>query len=153
MPSVALYVGSLFDFPQDMLKSIGEVDGCLMALLNHGVLEGSDYSGVFAEREAKRLLFGALGELYGFRVRHLVSRTCDLDQFSQAVLAQASSDLQDGGSSCVFTDIRKQVHIQAQGVLEALTPNGEIAKEEGLAAYASTQSFLQENGKWAVEEA
>lgn len=154
LPQGPQSVEELFNYPIQLVQaafSKPEWQDRCAALLRWGVVEHSDYSGIFAEREAKRLLFMALSQCNGIHVPHMVTKTCDIDPGSQRILLRMSEALDDG-ESCVFADIRSQLHPEAQQWCFAAVPSHDDsikAKEE---AYRAMWSFLAENGDWAVDQ-
>ena len=50
-----------------------------LCLLSEGLIEHSDYSGILAEREAKRLLFQVLDEDCGLCIPYQFTKSCDID--------------------------------------------------------------------------
>ncbi len=144
----------LFNYPESILKDAfvhGAWQDRCKALLSRGVVEHSDYSGVFAEREAKRLLFEALRDHCAVRVPHMVTKTCDSDLLCQDVLLHSSS-IQDDFWSCVFTDIRSRIHPDAQAWCDAALPKCDDPLETRQHAYDTIISWLLENSNWAVDQ-
>ena len=145
----------LFNYPQELVRSVfansAYADRC-MKLLAKGVAEHSDYSGVCAERECRRLLFQVLYQDFGVSFPQVVTRTCDIDKTCQEVLVHLSES-QDSSRSCVFTDIRTQIHPEAQAFCSQLVPDENASKEECEASFKSIWDYLMENADWAVTEA
>ena len=144
----------LFNFPASILEDAfvhRQLKGRCKALLSWGVVEHSDYSGVFAEREAKRLLFEALKDRCSVHVPHMVAKTCDSDLLCQDVLLHSSS-IQDDSWSCVFTDIRSQIHRDAQEWCDAALPNHDDPLETRQHAYDTIISWFLQNSNWAVDQ-
>lgn len=154
LPRGPTSVEELFNYPIQLVQAAFSKpewrDRC-GDLLRWGVVEHSDYSGIFAEREAKRLLFMALGQCAGIHVPHMVTKTCDIDPGSQRFLLHMSEMLDDG-ESCVFADIRSQLHPEAQEWCFAAVPSPDdpIKTKEG--AYQAMSDFLAANGDWAVDQ-
>ena len=148
----------LFDFPGDLVDAVfadvSRADRC-RRLLMHGVVEHSDYSGICAERESKRLLFQVLREQKRLDVAHVFTKSCDSDAQCQKVLLHMSAVL-DGGASCVFTDIRQQVVEDAQNWCTAMTPgqedDGLYAREQVEGRYKEIQEYLLSNSSWVVDQ-
>lgn len=146
----------LFNYPVNLVADAFKVserkDRCL-SLLRDGVAEHSDYSGISAEREAKRLLFQVLEEDYDLSVPHEVTKACDIDPDCQDVLIQAS-DILDNGRSCVFTDIRCQVHPEVQAFCEDALVKADGSQEGQQAVYQKIWDhlLLPETGALAVHE-
>ena len=158
LPAGPADVHELFNYPEVLVHDAfkkSEWESRLRKLLQDGLIEHSDYSGVSAEREAKRLLFQVLEDNYSFPVPHYFLRACDIDSNCQDVLIQAS-DLLDGGRSCVFTDIRAQVHPEAQAFCEDVLNKTNCAggddKEAAEAANQEIFDYLMQNGEKAVSE-
>ena len=144
----------MFNFPTDLVQSCfsaPEFQERCRRLLEHGIIEHSDYSGVHAEREAKRLLLQALMEDHNMNVPHLVTKTCDIDEEAQRVLLEASQQL-DGCASCVFTDVHCQISPSAQAYVKMLQPQARDSKEVKRAAYEDMQRWLLENGSDVVDQ-
>ena len=141
------------DLVDDAFKSNERKQRC-MSLLREGLIEHSDYSGISAEREAKRLLFQVLHEDYGLSVPHNFIKSCDIDPDCQAVLVHTSDTL-DEQRSCVFKDIREQIHPVAQAFCEeALASADPDSIDLFEAAYKKIFQYLlaTENGAFAVNE-
>ena len=141
------------DLVDDAFKSNERKQRC-MSLLREGLIEHSDYSGISAEREAKRLLFQVLHEEYGLSVPHHFIKSCDIDPDCQAVLVHASDTL-DEQRSCVFKDIREQIHPVAQAFCEEVLASADPDSIDLLeAAYKKIFQYLlaTENGAFAVNE-
>jgi len=154
LPQGPQSVKELFNYPEQLVQaafSKPEWQDRCVDLLRWGVVEHSDYSGIFAEREAKRLLFMALGQCKGIHVPHMVRKTCDIDPSSQRVLLHMSEVL-DAGESCVFADIRAQLHPEAQEWCLAASPKPEDSIKAKEDAYQAMADFLLENGHWAVDQ-
>ena len=154
LPRGAETFEELFNFPVTLLQaafSQPEWEERCKSLLQRGVVEHSDYSGVFAERESKRLLFQALREEQSFFVPHMVTKTCDNDEVCQSVLIHASQ-VMDEQCSCVFTDIRSQIHPEAQEWCTAALPNPTDPLQTCENAYTDIANFLLENSAWVVDQ-
>lgn len=154
LPQGPKSVEELFDYPNQLVQaafSKPEWQGRCADLLRWGVVEHSDYSGIFAEREAKRLLFLALGQSHGIHVPHMVRKTCDIDPGSQRFLLHMSETLDDG-ESCVFADIRSQLHPEAQEWCSAAVPSPSDSTKAKEDAYQAMSDFLAQNGDWAVDQ-
>ena len=144
----------LFNFPSDLLKvcfDVPKFQARCRALLKHGIVEHSDYSGVHAEREVKRLLLQAMREDYGMEVAHCVTKTCDNDRDCQKVLL-AASEMLDDSRSCVFPDILCQISEDAQAVVAALQPPVGATREVKQAAHEAVRDWLFQNGDAAVAQ-
>ncbi|CAE6929587.1 unnamed protein product [Symbiodinium sp. CCMP2592] len=144
----------LMQFPEHMVWTVFEradFKSRVLSLLQHGVCESSDYSGVFAEGEAKRLMFRAIERQTGFKVPHVATRTCDIDSSAQATLVHIS-DVQERGNMCVFPDIRQQVHQLAQDWLDGCAPGPEATQDQQAQAYEAMHDWLRRNGSWAVNQ-
>ena len=128
------------DLVDDAFKSNERKQRC-MSLLREGLIEHSDYSGISAEREAKRLLFQVI-------------KSCDIDPDCQAALVHASDTL-DEQRSCVFKDIREQIHPVAQAFCEEALASADPDSIDLLdAAHKKIFQYLlaTENGAFAVNE-
>ena len=147
----------LMNYPADLVADAfrdNERKQCCMCLLQEGLIEHSDYSGISAEREAKRLLLQVLHEDYGFSIQHHFVKSCDIDPECQAVLVHASDTL-DESRSCVFKDIREQIHPVAQAFCEETLANVDPDSTDELeAAYRQIWQYLltTENGASAVSK-
>ena len=154
LPKGPASVAELFDYPSGLLQSVFAnstfADRCVK-LLSKGVAEHSDYSGVCAERESKRLLCQALGEDFGIHVPHVVTKTCDIDRICQQVLVHLSES-QDSRGSCVFSDIRTQIHPEAQAYCSQHLPNDRATKEQSEASFKLIWDYLMANASWAVSQ-
>eukprot|EP00435_Cladocopium_sp_Y103_P047823 s241_g14.t1 len=158
LPAGPADVHELFNYPEVLVHDAfkkRQWETRFRQLLQDGLIEHSDYSGVSAEREAKRLLFQVLEDNYNFPVSHCFLRACDIDSNCQDVLIQAS-DLLDGGRSCVFTDIRAQVHPEAQAhcedVLKTINSAAADDMEASQAANQEIFDYLMQNGEKAVSK-
>ena len=142
----------LLCFPEDMLACVFADDkfkSSVMRLLEGGIIETSDYSGVCAAREATRLLLQAILAHTGQEIPCRVRRMCDVDKTSQHVLLHLSRT-QDSGEACVFPDIRQQLHLSAQKFLESCAPAPGASSLERMQCYEEMSQWLDENGSWAV---
>ena len=154
LPAGPSSLQEMFSFASEILKTCfrdAECEKRFRALLQHGVVESSDYSGVFAERQAKAMLFQTLEEDYGCRVQHTVTRMCDIDRNCQQVLAHASENL-DSGSSCVFFDIRELVLREAQDCLHRMVPGRDEPPADRKLKYDEMRRWLFQNGNLAVRQ-
>ena len=147
-------LAEMFNFPSDLVRTCFAApqfeDRC-RRLLQHGIVEHSDYSGIHAEREAKRLLLQTLLEECDMNVPHIVSKTCDIDSHAQTVLLEASREL-DGGESCVFPDVHCQIPAEAQAYIQALQPQPEDSKEVKRAAHEAVRRWLLDNASAVVNQ-
>lgn len=151
-------VENLFNYPVELVETIfqdAKRETRLRELLADGLVEHSDYSGISAEREAKRLLIQVLAEEHNFQVPHHVSKACDIDKDCQQVLVEASTVL-DEGRSCVFTDIREQIHPEAQAFCSDVIAKAQA--DVGVdptcleSAYSKIFQYLLQNSSWAVNQ-
>ena len=144
----------MFDYPIDItqvLFSIPAFSARCRALLQHGIVEHSDYSGIGAEREAKRLLLQVFDEIYGWHVPHVFRKSCDRDFHCLDILKHASHAW-DEGSSCVFSDIMHQLVPDAQAWCSAAmqgTPTE--SPESHLRVNSEIRHFLL-NNSWVVDQ-
>ena len=154
LPAGPQSLQELFNFPSHILEVCFQRDGFqqrFRKLLEHGVVEYSDYSGVFAERQAKAMLFQTLREDWNLDVVHTVLRMCDLDRQCQRVLLHASNTL-DAGTACVFPDVRMQVTEASQEHLDACVPCKDLPTELRSRAYHEMRAWLLSNGHSAVDQ-
>ena len=152
LPSGPSSLHELLCFPEDMLARVFANDqfkSNVMRLLEGGMIETSDYSGVCAAREATRLLLQAIHAHTGQEILCRVRRMCDLDKTAQHVLLHISRT-QDAGEACVFPDIRQQLHLAAQEFLESCAPPAGATVLERRQCYEQMSQWLDENGSWAV---
>ena len=152
----------LFNFPSDMVRQIfadPERAKCCANLLKDGVVESSDYSGIAAEFEAKRLILQVLREEKSICAEHFLTKTCDIDVHCQRALGHMSHMLHNA-QTCVFADIREQIHVNAQRWCASMDPAfggtgrelDRLPLEELESRYTAIREFLAKNGKWAVDQ-
>ncbi|CAE7268103.1 unnamed protein product [Symbiodinium sp. CCMP2592] len=151
LPTGPSSLEELFSFPEQLLDVVFAREGCqdrIMNLLSDGLHLSTDYSGVCAEREALRLMSLAVQKRTGVMLPQKLSRTCDIDPVAQKVLCHLSDRL-DGGESCVFDDIHKQLVPLAQSWISQCDLGDATVRPQ---AFAEIQTWLQENGSWAVSQ-
>ena len=149
-------VEDLFNYPVELVAAVfqdAERGRRLRELLADGLIEHSDYSGVSAEREAKRLLIQVLAEDHHFKVSRYFIKACDIDEECQKVLVHTSDHL-DEGRSCVFTDIREQIHPEAQAFCSDVIAKAKEAGTEAefLSAHSDILHYLLQNSSWIVNQ-
>ena len=126
-------------------------------LLQDGLIENSDYSGIAAERESKRPLTQVLREDYNFNAPAWHTRACDIDRNCQQVLCKMSVRV-DNSTCCVLTDIRQQVHTEAQSWCAAIDPaspantHESFSLEEMKDRYNKIREYCLKNLSWAVNQ-
>ncbi|CAE7439049.1 unnamed protein product [Symbiodinium sp. CCMP2592] len=150
-------LGELLNYPlavvQVLFSDTNRAHRCL-ALLSQGLTDHSDYSGIGAEREAKRLLLQVLAEQYSVSVDYEYTKSCDIDPCCQQVLCHMSACL-DNNASCVFADIRDQIPEEGRGFCSELEPNpGDtwLSREEVEKHYSDIKAFLLKNSERLVNE-
>ena len=147
-------LAELLEYPKQHVQTIAREPELLQrvcTLLQRGIVHSSDYSGMLAEREGLRLLAQGLHDEVGVSVPYQFCRACDIDKECQALLVHSSRH-QDDGCSCVFQDIREQIHPHAQAWCQACVPSENRSKECFAAAFESMDAFLAANGDWAVDQ-
>ena len=150
-------LGELLNYPQSVVQVLfsdaNRAHRCL-TLLSQGLTDHSDYSGIAAEREAKRLLLQVLAEQYSVSVDCEYTKSCDIDPCCQQVLCHMSACL-DNNASCVFSDIRDQIPEEGRAFCSELEPNpGDtwLSREEVEQHYGDIKAFLLKNSDWLVSE-
>ena len=149
LPAGPSNVQELMEWPLSVVRMAFERPGWearRRALLEPGIWEASDYSGVFAEHEARRLLFQAISILSGWAPRqHVSGRVCDSDENVQKLLLHMSKS-ESGGNMCVMPDINGMVAPLAQGVQDALAPDDSCTDRESfIEGYKEMERWLVEN--------
>ncbi|CAE7253617.1 unnamed protein product [Symbiodinium sp. CCMP2592] len=155
LPPGPASLDEMFDYPIDItqvLFSNSDYSARCRALLQHGMVEHSDYSGIGAEREAKRLLLQVFREIYGWHVPHVFRKSCDSDPHCQDILQMASHTC-DEGSSCVFSDILHQLVPDAQAWCRAAVQDNSTAgsPQNHQRINSEIRSFLLGNS-WVVDQ-
>ena len=125
LPAGPASVQELFNYPVDIVRVLfqdAERAQRCKRLLKDGIVEHSDYSGIGAERECKRLLLQVLNEDCCFRMDYVYRKSCDIDPRCREVLTHMSHAL-DEGESCVFCDITHQLVKEGQDWCAASDPS------------------------------
>ncbi|CAE7251503.1 unnamed protein product [Symbiodinium sp. CCMP2456] len=150
-------LGELVSYPQDVLRVLfSDADRAhrCISLLSKGLTDHSDYSGIAAEREAKRLLLQVLAEQYCVSVDYEYKKSCDIDPCCQQVLCHMSACL-DNNESCVFADIRDQIPEEGRTFCEELEPSPTdtwLSREDVEKHYGDIKAFLLKSSDWLVNE-
>ncbi|CAE7548869.1 unnamed protein product [Symbiodinium natans] len=154
LPSGPASLTELFNYPVSLVEklcSTGYAASQCKRLLADGIVQHSDYSGIGAEREVKRLLLQVLREEHALEIPHMFTKSCDIDVHCQEVLKHASHIL-DKGSSCVFADIMHQLVPEAQNwCAQMIADMPERNLEEQCKINKEILEFLMQN-MWVVDK-
>ena len=153
-PAGPACLDELFSYPEQHLETIAqkpELMSRLSHLVQHGVVHSSDCARMLAEREGLRLVLQAVQERTGSHIPYRFARACDLDQECQRFLWH-SAQVQDNGQSCLFADIRCQIHVHAQDWCASCVPDAGSSPGDKVKSYRMMDDFLRANGSWAVDQ-
>ena len=115
----------------------------IMKNLRRGVFIATDFSGFDAPRECFRIMTQALAKKP--LPVHFV-RSCDWDTVPKKTL-MLQSDLLDGGSSCVFSNIMDRLQPDVQEWVKEAGPTKAMSPEEARQANQLVEQFLGQAGE------
>ncbi len=139
-------LGRWDEFWAERFSDLPLMRGRLLENLRRPVFVATDFSGYDAPRECFRILTQTLAKTYGVPMPHVrFVRTCDNGAMQKRCL-MSQSDLLDGGSSCVFSDVMDRLKPEIREWVSSAAPGKNMQVEEAQAANALVETFLQQPG-------
>lgn len=145
-------VSELYAWPRDVATALFSNENNdkfrnFKHMLELGVANVTDYSGIDMPRESMRCLLKGLQSLMNHDIdmtKITWQRSCDSGKLQRKCLEWQSRKF-DGGSSCVFKDLLHRLPEHAQQWIQSHWPSKTSSKEDRIAAIQDIQHWLMDH--------